>query len=251
MLSISLVITELFPNKYGKELRDLLKEYTMNGHNTLGYSKARDKMYDYIYNNPNDQANYCIYTNSRMPRKYHSNLIGDSSVMNCEHTVPQSFFGKKDPMVSDLHHLRSCWDTVNGARSSLPFAQLEDSQVDQYYGNNFTVVNSKPTDSFNWSGLDKTHSFMPRDAQKGDTARAVAYFYTRYPTEAGAITKTFLSVDDMITWDEKHEPSEIQHAQYLRVVEVQGNRNPFQEERGLVARAYCDMSTKYPCSKYQ
>ncbi|CAL5997481.1 Endonuclease_I [Hexamita inflata] len=44
----------------------------------------------------------------------------------------------------------------------------------------------------------------------------------------------------------------ISHSQqYKRVVEEQGNVNPFYEEVGLVARAYCDMSTKYPCSIYE
>ncbi|TIO08624.1 MAG: endonuclease I, partial [Mesorhizobium sp.] len=27
---------------------------------------------------------------------------------NCEHVVPQSWFGKKEPMRGDLHHLFSC-----------------------------------------------------------------------------------------------------------------------------------------------
>ncbi|CAL6023343.1 Extracellular_nuclease [Hexamita inflata] len=248
---VTLVMSELFPGKYGKELRTLLSNYSSQGHKTLGYSRARQEMYGYIYNDPTDQADYCVYTGSRMPCKYDSMDTGCNAAMNCEHTVPQSFFGKKDPMVSDLHHLRSSWSTANGARSNFPFAELSESKITAYYGDKFSIIKTKPTDPENWSGLNNGKSFMPRDAQKGDTARAVAYFYTRYPTQAGAITKTFVTVDDMISWDEKFEPSELQHAQYLRAVEVQGNKNPFQEERGLVARAYCDMSKNYPCSKYQ
>ena len=42
---------------------------------------------------------------------------------------------------------------------------------------------------------------MPRNEEKGDIARAVAYFFTRYPTEAGSILTTMGSVDDLIEWD--------------------------------------------------
>lgn len=42
---------------------------------------------------------------------------------------------------------------------------------------------------------------MPKDDVKGDIARAVAYFFTRYPTEAGSIHTTMSSIDDLIEWD--------------------------------------------------
>ncbi|CAL6080236.1 Endonuclease_I [Hexamita inflata] len=45
--------------------------------------------------------------------------------------------------------------------------------------------------------------------------------------------------------------TQIYNKQYRRVVEVQGNKNPFQEEQGLTARAFCDLSAYYPCSHFQ
>ncbi|CAL6054306.1 Extracellular_nuclease [Hexamita inflata] len=248
---VTLVMSELFPGKFGKELRELLYNYTIAGHQTLGYSRARQEIFGYIYNDPIDQADYCVYTGSRMRCKYDSMDINCNAGLDCEHLVPEMFYFKKDPMFSDIHHLRPTWGFVNGLRSDQPFVELDELKISDYVGNNFTTQREKPTNPENWSAFNAIYSFMPRNAQKGDTARAVAYFYTRYPTQAGAITKTFASVDDMIAWDETYEPTETQHAQYLRAVEVQGNKNPFQEERGLVARAYCDMSKSYPCSKYQ
>ncbi|CAL6035400.1 Extracellular_nuclease [Hexamita inflata] len=248
---VTLVISELFPGKFGQELRELLYNYTIMGHQTLGYSRARQELFGYIYNDPADPADYCVYSGSRMPCTYDSMDSNCNSQLSCEHLVPDMFYFKKDPMFSDIHHLRPTWNFVNELRDEQPFAEIDQSKVSIYVGDNFSTDNQKPEDSENWSAFNTIYSFMPRDAQKGDTARAVAYFYTRYPTQAGAITKTFVTVDDMISWDEKFEPSDLQHAQYLRAVEVQGNKNPFQEERGLVARAYCDMSKNYPCSKYQ
>ncbi|CAL6035340.1 Extracellular_nuclease [Hexamita inflata] len=236
---------------YGSELRQQLKAYTAENATTLGYQRARQEMYGYIYNDPKDTAVYCIYTGFRMDCRYDWMDENCNSDLNCEHTVPQSFFEKKDPMISDMHHLRPTWHSVNSARSDYPFKTVVENEIDEYWGNNRTHQTKKPKDVENWSALHKAKSFMPREIQRGDTARAVAYFYCRYPTQAGEIYKTFLNVDDMIDWDEAHAPTDLQYAQYLRVVEIQGNRNPFQEERGLVARAYCDLSKKYPCSNYK
>ena len=249
MLAFSTVLFELYPGLTGADLRAKLKDYAWKGHKTLGYTRAREEMYGYIYNDPDDQAVYCIYTGLRMSCKYDSQSTGCNSLLNCEHTVPQSFFGKSDPMVSDIHHLRGTWSDANGARSNYPFKQLADKDIDKWYGNNKKVVTSKPNDPENWSALEKNTAWMPRDAQKGDTARAIAYFYTVYPTQAGSITKV-IDVDTMIDWDESFAPSELQNQQYLRAVEVQGNKNPYQEERHLVARAYCDQSSKYNCADY-
>ena len=199
---------ELFPGLYGEELRAKLKTYSYEGHKTLGYDRAREEMYGYIYNDPNDQAVYCIYTGLRMPCKYDSMNSGCNSNMNCEHTVPQSFFNKADPMRSDIHHLRGAWHDANEGRSNYPFKQLNNDDVDAWYGDHEMIIQKTPAKPEEWSGLEKGSYFMPRDAQKGDTARAVAYFYTVYPTQAGDITRVFPNVDDMIEWDKKFPPTE-------------------------------------------
>ncbi|CAL6077081.1 Extracellular_nuclease [Hexamita inflata] len=245
-----LLLAELYPGKYGKELRELLNNYTAEGHKTLGYSLVRKHLYSYVYNSPADNAVYCAYTGSKMPCGYGQMNSDCNADLNCEHTVPQSFFSKQDPMVSDIHHLRAVWKMANSARSDFAFKELPDKNINMYYGDNFQKNPHKPKDPENWSAAG-SQKFTPRNQQKGDTARAVAYFYVRYPTQAGSVTKTFASVDTMIEWDEKFEPSQLQMEQYHRSVEVQGNKNPFQEEKGLVARAYCDMSKNYPCSQYK
>ena len=73
---------------------------------------------------------------------------------------------------------------------------------------------------------DEVGFFEPRDIQKGDHARAIAYFYTRY-TQAGDIKKLAPILENLADWDEQHPPTTLQHQQYLRVKEVQGNINPY------------------------
>ncbi|CAL6030009.1 Extracellular_nuclease [Hexamita inflata] len=247
----SIVLSEYFPGLYGKALREELKSVASQNHKQLSYENARTVMYNYIYNNQSNNSVMCVYTGLNLKFKYESTNPDANEELNCEHTVPQSFFNKKLPMKSDLHHLRPTWKPANSARSNFPFKNIEESRVDEYYGNNKQIVTRKPDDVENWSKLDKNTNFEVRETQKGDTARAVAYFYVKYPTQAGPITKTFSNIDNLIKWDIEHPPTDLQLEQYKRVVEEQGNVNPFYEEVGLVARAYCDMSTKYPCSIYE
>ena len=115
-------------------------------------------------------------------------------------------------------HLRSTWMTANSARSNYPFAALADGSVTKWYGPNFTSVTTKPSDFENYSAGAKS-SFMPRKVDRPDVARIVAYFFSRYPTQAGAVTKTFPSIDTMIEWS-KLPITDLQYAQYQRASEV-------------------------------
>src|SRR3954453_8647151 len=45
---------------------------------------------------------------------------------NCEHVVPQSWFGKKEPMRGDLHHLFACEARCNSFRGNTPYMEFED-----------------------------------------------------------------------------------------------------------------------------
>jgi hypothetical protein len=78
----------MFEGKTGAELRKLLKTEAMKNHKTLGYTRAREEMYSYIYNDPNKNEVDCIYTGSRMPCKYDSMDTQCNPKLNCEHTIP-------------------------------------------------------------------------------------------------------------------------------------------------------------------
>ncbi|GCA64678.1 endonuclease I, partial [Kipferlia bialata] len=92
----------LYDGLSGADLRAAIKK-DYYSHHTLGYKHAREHMYGVIDN----QDGYLlgIYTDLVLPFPYgymHTSYSGTD--VNCEHIVPQSFFGKKDPMVSDVHH---------------------------------------------------------------------------------------------------------------------------------------------------
>ena len=160
---------------------------------------------------------YCVYSNSRMPCVYESASICQGK-LNCEHTVPQSFFGSSDPMVSDVMHLRPSWSAANGGRSNFPFVELADDKATQWFGPNFHETQTKPLFSENYSAGSKSQ-FRPRKADRTDVARVVAYFFSRYPTQAGNVTSVFPSVDTMIEWSQI-PITDLQYAQYQRASEV-------------------------------
>ena len=86
---------------------------------------------------------------------YESNSTSCNSELNCEHTIPQSFFNENEPMKSDLHHIRGSWEKSNNARNNYPFAEVSDSNVYKWYGNNFTETTTAPSksDEYLWSKL--------------------------------------------------------------------------------------------------
>src|SRR4051794_25147285 len=45
---------------------------------------------------------------------------------NCEHVVPQSWFGKQKPMRGDLHHLFVCEARCNSFRGNTPYMEFAD-----------------------------------------------------------------------------------------------------------------------------
>ncbi|KAH0572347.1 Endonuclease I [Spironucleus salmonicida] len=245
-----LLLQKYFPEFSGQQLRAALTPITGINYKQLGYNRGRQQLYGYIMNDPFDNAIYDIYSGIRMECLYDSmnTQCNKAKDLNCEHTIPQSFFAKKEPMVSDLYHCKISWNVTNNDRSNYPFQYVPDEFAQKYYGLNRQIVTQKPVDRENWSILDKRNRFEPRDIQKGDTARAVAYFYVRYPNEFESLKKTFTLIDDMIEWDLLFPATDLQNQQAMRIEEIQGNINPFIKEFGLVRRAYCDLSEgKYPC----
>lgn len=113
---------------------------------------------------------------------------GDAE-LNCEHVVPQSYFGKAEPMKSDFHHLYACDIKDNSRRGSTPYGK-----------------------------------FKP-EGGRGEAARATLYFMLRYPNVRTPYKSRHIemlkqwSADDPPQIHEKHRNKEIQ--------KLQGNRNPF------------------------
>jgi endonuclease G, mitochondrial len=109
--------------------------------------------------------------------------------LNCEHVVPQSFFDKREPMRSDLHHLYACDIKANSARGNTPYG-----------------------------------SFKP-EGGRGEVARATLYFMLRYPEVKTPYDTQDVAL--LKSWSEADPPSLHEKRRNCEIQKLQGNRNPF------------------------
>jgi ATP-dependent DNA helicase RecQ len=101
-----------------------------------------------------------------------------STVCDCynkEHSVPQSWFSSKSPMVSDAFHVYPTDGKVNGQRSNYPFGECTG-------GKTLTADALGRLGTSTFSGFSGT-VFEPVDDYKGDFARTYFYMATRYANQ--------------------------------------------------------------------
>ncbi len=116
-----------------------------------------------------DPYNWTIGTSSNC-----GNFNSEGDCYNREHIFPQGFFSQNEPMRSDAHHVIPTDGWVNGGRSNLPFGEVNPNGVSVT-----TYMNGSkkgPSITTGFSG----DVFEPLDEFKGDIARMLLYFATRY-----------------------------------------------------------------------
>ncbi|MGK6343585.1 endonuclease [Chryseobacterium sp. DT-3] len=227
----------------GAPLKTALKGIIEQGHQDNGYgglwtgyaTTDRDFFYendgtilDIYSEKPNspDPYTYTLGTNQCGSSGYNN----EGDCYNREHIVPQSLFDEANPMVSDIHFIRATDGKVNGMRSNYPFGKVEIAS--------FTSENGSKLGNSISPGYGGT-VFEPIDAFKGDVARMIFYFVTRYEAGLpGFSTGNMLGgstypglqpweLNQLLIWHaiDPVSPEEISrnNASYT----YQGNRNPF------------------------
>ncbi len=196
----------------GQALVDYLND-EVSGHTVYDYTTARTYMYS-AFDNVGGQVQ-CVYTGSWVT----TSGIPDGSIMNCEHTWPQSMGAEGDAR-SDMHHLYPSMAVANSARSNYPF------------GN---VVSQDWSQGGSLRGLDENGVtvFEPRDEHKGDAARALFYFALRYGN-----LYSFLSYQEatMRDWAFLDDVSQKELDRNDAIDALQHNRNPFIDHNDYLLR---------------
>ena len=194
-------------------------------------------MYSYV-DKAQDGNIYGVYTGYAQPAQAVSFL----NPINAEHTVPQSWFSKRNPMKSDIHHLFPTHKTPNNKRGSHPFGETAKPTLWLGMKNGaYTETKNRPQENeASYSEFVVNTMFEPPESHKGNVARAVAYFYTMYPNEAGDIKKVFYqgNVDLLAEWHNSDPVDAAEIERNKRIKEVQGNGNPYIEDAGLICRAW-------------
>ncbi|MCB9261648.1 MAG: endonuclease [Flavobacteriales bacterium] len=205
-------------NLFEEDLKQELKSILAKNYTNLGYNGARDVMYGNIDNHGGQVE--CIYTGRKAT--FNTRSGATSNNFNCEHTWPQSLFNQTEPERADIHHLFPTDETANGKRGNYPFA---------------VVVNPSWTDG----GSKQSGSiFEPRDAHKGDAARALFYFATRYQNYSGFLTDQETLLRE---WATRFPPAQNAIDRNNAVFGYQKNRNPYIDHPEFLERIHSISTT--------
>jgi len=130
---------------------------------------------------------------------------------NCEHVVPQSWFGKREPMRGDLHHLFACESGCNSFRGNTPYFDFPDFEE---------ALRQE-------CGKRLGNKFEPGSG-KGAVARATLYFLLRYPGEINRLSTEYEErrIALLLRWHAEEPPDVYEHHRNEAIHERQGNRNP-------------------------
>ena len=234
--------------KTAKELfRDSLKSVhytnkfvaTDKNHADDFYRSARLEMYQNVFNYSDTLAG--VYSGYK--HFYSTAEYSNPDPINCEHTIPQSFFNKKEPMRSDMHHLFPTHKDINSKRSNYKFAEIDDSKTTNWMIFGTVGNSSKPTLEIDTYSEFYNNTFEPREDHKGNVARAIFYFFTMYPEITGStgIKNTITSVANIETLKSWHIADPADSEEKLRqdgIEAYQGNRNPYVDDASLAEKSW-------------
>ena len=260
-LMFALVIsTTVFANKdyyqasiglNGFALKTKLKEIISKGHRDQGYGALYDYYFesdaDHTYDgdgsvvdmyseNPNGSDPY-VFSNRK---DQCGNYRKESDCFNREHLFPQSIFNKRSPMRSDFFQVYPTDGMVNNRRGSLPFGEVAHAQWTSLNG---SKVGNNTTPGY--SG----RVFEPIDEFKGDIARALLYFGTRYEDKIGGWNHAMLSHDNhtayanwfvkvLLKWHKMDPVSQHEKTRNEYGFKFQGNRNPYIDHPEFVEKIW-------------
>lgn len=189
------------------------------GHQSLGYHGARQSLFGKLFlekvsNHWAVKDVYCENTYTDQDLKIGPGLIPNADVLNTEHTWPQSRFTNRFPkevQKSDLHHLFPTDNEMNSHRGNLRFGEVLE-QIEDLKCPIAEIGHAETGDIV----------FEVPKHHKGNAARAIFYFATRYQMQISPLEETQLrqwNQEDPVDTEEATRNGEIQ--------KLQGNRNPF------------------------
>lgn len=205
------------------ELCHLVKD----SYNGVSYDKAGDLLVDFV-------DSY----SGKVEELYTGDLVPGGNGLNTEHTWPQSK-GAVGEAKSDMFHLFPTWPNYNSARGNIPYGKVvwpdwPSSSFPSGGCADHFVGHPEGCDSIRGDDAHGVPVFEPRDAVKGDVARAIFYFSVRYGS--GCKVKP-LSVFDpahpavteaiLKEWNALDPPDDHERERNDRIEQWQNVRNPF------------------------
>lgn len=204
------------PDAQDDQLETMIRR-SFGAHTTLSYYNARDEMFTNVEND--SRTVETVYTGET----FETTHIPDPEQYNTEHVWPQSLMDTEEPpTTSDLNIIYPANADANWKRSNLPFDEVTGS-VEWSSGGSERGENDQ-------GGL----VFEPRDARKGDVARAVFYYAVVYERDVDMYIESdgrgagIADEQTLRKWHRTTDPvSDREENRNELIQEAQNNRNPF------------------------
>ena len=231
-------------NLSGVQLRDWYRANWYDGKRVeLSYADARGKMYNYADNYNNLVT--CVYSGytETVPFSPTNTSTAVVSRINCEHTVPQSWFSQVVRMRSDMHHLYPTYDTWNNLRGADPFAEIPDATT-QTWMRGLVSQSTIPVANLDEWSEDTNTQFEPREDHKGNLARSIFYFYTMHAGQPALVAtghgdiNSAANINTLYAWHLADPVDAHEIERNNRVAASQGNFNPYIAYPATVATAW-------------
>lgn len=132
---------------------------------------------------------------------------------NLEHVVPKAWYDAQLPMRDDMHHLFTEERKTNSDRGDLPLREVHGDVKELQYGK-----------------MQMSHgkAFEPKGG-KGEAARAILFFVTRYPgligDQKGELTAADLPT--LLEWHHSFPVTDFERHRNREIEAEQGTRNPY------------------------
>lgn len=199
-------------------------------HVSLGYRRARQILFGEIHLEQSEDGYsiFDVYCERKLTRRDFRGSppgpgqIPDPTKINAEHTWPQSRFvagTDRELQKSDLHILYPVLSSANSSRGNIEFSDV------------VTPVSSpcaKSSRGYSQDGSGVQYFEVP-DAHKGNAARAIMYFATRYRARVSPQEEVSLKA-----WHRSDPVDEFEQKRNEAIFEKQRIRNPFVDHPELV-----------------
>lgn len=187
----------------------------------LSYKTAREHMFKNIDNVDGEVE--LVYSGAM----FSTNKIPKHTIVNTEHTWPQSKF-KSAGIKTDLHHLFPTYNKINSKRGSYPFAEIPDSETRGWMNKNDQGQKQIPARSIRYEYSEWTNGkFEPREEHKGALARAMFYVYGIYGKQNVNYRWFKPQIDTLLAWHSQYPAKANEIVRSSSIKAVQGNENPF------------------------
>lgn len=207
----------------GQALYNALNSY-LNQSLMFTYADARQHMFSKA-DNVNGFVE-CAYTG----RKIQTTGIPNVNIFNTEHSWPQSKGADKEPARSDIYHLYPTDSKANEKRSNHQYGIVSRSIAWESGGSKL--------------GLPQASAdtvFEPRDIMKGNIARGILYFATRYGNRKGTFDQSgFLTnMETLIrAWNKQDPVDERERSRAISIASVQKRMNPYIAYPDMIDRMF-------------